>query len=167
MLQPLESQIEMNEAASGLIILIIKYILLVYGPMNPPFVGLFWKSSTFLAAAVRTGLYPLRPTEGALRTRLCDRLTLSLRSVLSWARSPLWRGEATGWRWDVFNALINVTASSFDVEQTRRPRCEERLMCWWRNSILRGFANYGPHICLHGVSPVKRLRVWNIQNKGP
>lgn len=40
---------------------------------------------------------------------------------------------------------------SFDVKQTLgecRPRCEERLTCWLRNSILRGFANCGAHICL-------------------
>lgn len=39
----------------------------------------------------------------------------------------------------------------FDVKQTLgecRPRCEERLTCWLRNSILRGFANCGAHICL-------------------
>lgn len=56
---------------------------------------------------------------------------------------------------------IHHCHSLFDVKQTLgecRPRCEERLTCWLRNSILREFANCGAHICLLSLfGGVKRL----------
>lgn len=58
----------------------------------------------------------------------------------------------------------------FDVKQTRwecRPCCEKRVMCWWRNSILREFANDGPASVSTLLCPVKRLRLWNPEREGP
>lgn len=58
--------------------------------------------------------------------------------------------------------------SFFDVKQTLwecRPCCEKRLTCWWRNSILLGFANDGPTSVSALLCPVKRLCLWHLKKK--
>lgn len=83
------------------------------------------------------------------------------------------KGEATGWRWDVFNALINVTVPGASSLMWNRHfesvahAVRKRLMCWWRNSILRGFANYGAYICLHTpLSCQEKIKMkWNLNFK--
>lgn len=85
----------------------------------------------------------LPPTEGAPWIRL-KFATASLRCVLSSVRCALWKGEATGWGWDVLNPLINVTVPGPSSLMWNRHfesvahAVKKRLMCWWRKGILCG-----------------------------
>lgn len=117
----------------------------------------------------------LRPTEGAPWKHLkCwsggyTFVTPSPRYALSSVHCALWKGETTGWEWDVLTPLINVTVSEPSSLMWNRHlesvahAVRKRVMCWWRKSILRGFANYGPTSVSNSfvLSRGPRYEIWN------
>ncbi len=92
--------------------------------------------------------------------------------VLSFVHGALWKGEATGWGWDVFNALINVTDSGTSSLMWNRhlESVAHAVKKGWcadgETASCGGFANDGPASVSTLLCPVKRLRLWNLKFKG-
>lgn len=76
------------------------------------------------------------------------------RFVLSSVHCALWKGEATGWRWDVLNALINVTVSGHVFLWCETDTLRVSPMLWKKADVLMekqhppGVCKWWAYICL-------------------
>lgn len=77
--------------------------------------------------------------------------------------------RATGWGWDVFNALINVTSPlmwnrHFEsvAHAVKKGWCADGETASSGDLQIKGPTSVSTLLC-----PVKRLRLWNLKFKGP
>lgn len=138
----------LHAAALAPVVLLSQFSCLMFQFIKP----LLMNIGSWFEHSVRESVHP---TEGAPWIHLRRRLKfVTPSSVLSSVHWALWKGEATGCGWDVFNALINVTVAGSSSLMWNR-HLESVRMLWKKADVLMekkhppGICKWWACICLH------------------